>query len=173
MFPYYRASLSLTVAVAPQQRVVELGCCADTGTPGAKAGVALRAAHEVAGCSPCDVPPQSDPRGVLDCQGLGRYGEGGHLGIPEGCMMCPLLHFAHDWVVYREMQLATVSLPIVVALLPGFTQLFITQYRKAGGPGKFFDVNSVQALVARGNCHTHAPSIVWYILIAVHITNYY
>ena len=87
--------------------------------------------------------------------------------------MCPLLHFAHDCVVYREMQLATVSLPIVVVLLPGFTQLFITQYRKAGGPGKVFDVNSVKALVARGNCHTHAPSIVCYILIAVHITNYY
>ena len=77
------ASLSLTVAVAPQQRVVGLGCCADTDKPAVKDGVVLPADHGVAGCSPSDAPPQSDLRGVLDCQGLGSYEGGGHLGIPE------------------------------------------------------------------------------------------
>ena len=78
------ASLSVTVAAAPQQRVVELGCCVDTGKSAAEEGAALPAALGVAECSLSDVPPQSDPRGVLGCQGLGSYGGGGYLGIPEG-----------------------------------------------------------------------------------------
>ena len=65
--------------------VVELVHCADTGIPAAKEDVALPAVLGVAGCSLFDAPPQSDHRGVLDCQGLGRCGGGGHLGIPEGC----------------------------------------------------------------------------------------
>ena len=78
------ASLPPTGAAAPQQWVVGLGCCADTGKPAAKEGAPLPAAHEVAGCSLSDVPPQSDPKGVLDCQGLGRCEGGGYPGIPEG-----------------------------------------------------------------------------------------
>ena len=78
------ASLPVTGRVAPQQRVARLGCCADTGKPAPKEGVVLPAAHEVDGCSLSAVPPQSDPKGVLDCQDLGRYEEGGYLGIPEG-----------------------------------------------------------------------------------------
>ena len=58
--------------------------CADTGTQVVKEGVALPAAHRVAGCSPFDAPPQSDHRHVLDCQGLDRCKGGGHLGIPVG-----------------------------------------------------------------------------------------
>ena len=61
-----------------------LGCCVDTGKPTAKESVALPAALGVTECSVFDAPPQSDKRGVLDCQGLGRCGEGGYLGIPEG-----------------------------------------------------------------------------------------
>ena len=83
MFCQPGASLPLTVAVAPQQRGAGLGCCADTDTQAAKEGVVLPAAHEVAGCSLSDVPPQSDPRGVLGC-GLGRWGGGGCPEIPEG-----------------------------------------------------------------------------------------
>ena len=83
VFPWSGASLPLTVAAAPQQRVVELGCCADTGTQAAKVGVVLPAVHEVAVCSLSDAPPQSDPRGVLDCQGLHRCEGGGYLGIPD------------------------------------------------------------------------------------------
>ena len=78
------ASLFLTVAVDPQQRVAGLGCCADTGTQAAKEGVALPAALGVAGYTLPDAPPQSDHRHVLDCQGLGRWGGGGYLGMPEG-----------------------------------------------------------------------------------------
>ena len=78
------ASLSLTVATAPRQRVAGLDYCVDTGKAAAKEGAALPAAHGVAGCSLFDVPPQSDHRGVLDCQGLGRCEGGGHLEIPDG-----------------------------------------------------------------------------------------
>ena len=84
MFCQSGVSLPLTVAAAPLQRVAGLGCCADTGIPAAKEGVALPAAHRVAGYTLPDAPPQSDPRGVLDCQGLGRWGGGGYLGMPEG-----------------------------------------------------------------------------------------
>ena len=84
MLPQSGASLPPTVAVAPQQMVVELGCCVDTGKSAAEEGTALPAVLGVAECSPSDVPPQSDPRGVLDYQCLGRCGGGGYLGIPEG-----------------------------------------------------------------------------------------
>ena len=83
MFSRPGASLPLTVAAVPPQRVVELGCCAGTGKPAAKEGGALPAALGVAGCSPSDAPPQCDRRRVLDCQGLGRCKGGGRLGIPN------------------------------------------------------------------------------------------
>ena len=83
MFSRSGALLPLTVAAAPQQRVVELVHCADTDKPAAKEGGALPAALGVAGCSPSDAPPQCDHRRVLDCQGLGRCKGGGHLGIPN------------------------------------------------------------------------------------------
>ena len=71
-----------TVAVDPQQRVVELGCCGDTGRPAAQEGAALLALCRVAGCSPSDAPPQTVPQDGQDCQGLGSYEGGGYLGIP-------------------------------------------------------------------------------------------
>ena len=46
-------------------------------------GVALLTAPGVAECSLFDAPPQSDPSGVPDYQGLGRWEVGGYLGIPE------------------------------------------------------------------------------------------
>ena len=61
----------LIVAVAPQQRVFELGRCGDTGRPAAQEGAALPAVHRVAGCSLSDAPPQIVPQGDQDCQGLG------------------------------------------------------------------------------------------------------
>ena len=84
MFSRPGASLPVTVAAAPRQRAVELGCCAGTGKPVEKEGVVLPAAHRVAECSPSDAPPQCDPGHGLDCQGLGRCEGEGHLGIPEG-----------------------------------------------------------------------------------------
>ena len=64
------ASLPPTVAKPSQQKVVGLGCCADTETPVGKEGAALPAAYEVAQCSLFDAPPQSEPTGChLD---LGR-----------------------------------------------------------------------------------------------------
>ena len=78
------ASLRLTAAVAPQQRVVVLVHCVDTGEPAVQEGVALLVALGVAGYSLSYAPPQSDHRHVLDCQGLDRCKGGGHLGIPEG-----------------------------------------------------------------------------------------
>ena len=78
------ASPPLSVAAVPQQRVVELVRCADTGTPAAKEGAAHPAALGVAECSLSDAPPQCDHRHVLDCQGLGRCKGGERLGKPEG-----------------------------------------------------------------------------------------
>ena len=65
------ASLSLIVDVALRQKVVGLGCCADTETPAGKEGAALPAARGAAECSLFDAPPQSEPRGDQDYQGLG------------------------------------------------------------------------------------------------------
>ena len=77
-------SLPPVVAVAPQQRVVGLECCADTGVRAAQEGVVLPVAHGVAGCSPSDAPPQSDPRESLDSEGLQNCGGEGSLGTPGG-----------------------------------------------------------------------------------------
>ena len=77
-------SESVTVAVAPQQKVAGLDCHLDTGKPVAKEGAALPAGHKVAGCSLSDVLLQGDPRGDLDWQDLGSYEGGGYLGIPKG-----------------------------------------------------------------------------------------
>ena len=71
MLPRSEASLPLIVEVVLQQKVVELGCCADTEAPAGKEGAALPAAHGQAECSQFDAPPQSEPRGDEDYQGLG------------------------------------------------------------------------------------------------------
>ena len=75
-------SLPPVVAAAPQQRVVELECCGDTGVQAVQEGVALAAAREVAECSPSDAPLQTDPRGGLDS-------EGPHSWVGEGCLGTP------------------------------------------------------------------------------------
>ena len=69
-------------AAAPQQRVVELECCGDTGVPAAQEGAAPPVAHGVAECSPFDAPPQTDPSGGLDS-------EGPHSWVGEGCLGTP------------------------------------------------------------------------------------
>ena len=71
MLPQSVASLSLIVEVAPQQKVVGLGCCADTETPAGKVDAAFPTAHGAAEYSLFDAPPQSEPRGDQDYQGLG------------------------------------------------------------------------------------------------------
>ena len=71
MLPRSEALLPLIVDVALQQKVVGLGCCADTEAPAGKEGAALRAAHGQAECSLFDAPPQSEPRDDKDYQGLG------------------------------------------------------------------------------------------------------
>ena len=70
------------VAAAPQQRVVELECCGDTGVPAVQEGAPPPVAHGVPGCSPSDVLPQTEPRGSLDS-------EGPHMGREEGCLGTP------------------------------------------------------------------------------------
>ena len=63
MLPQSVALLPLIVDVALRQKVVGLGCCADTETPAGKEGAALPAGHRAAECSLFDAPPQSEPRG--------------------------------------------------------------------------------------------------------------
>ena len=75
------ASLPLTVPVAPQQRVVQLGHPVDNGIPAVQEGAPLLAVYGVAEYSPSDAPPHTGPRDGVDCQGLGRYCEGGYLEI--------------------------------------------------------------------------------------------
>ena len=70
------------VAAAPQQRVVELGCCGDIDVQAAQEGVALAAAHVVVGCTHSDAPPQTGPRDDLDS-------EGPHMGRGEGFLGTP------------------------------------------------------------------------------------
>ena len=82
--PQSGPSLPPVVAVAPQQRVVELECCGDIGVLAAQESVPPPTAHGVVGCSPSDAPPQSDPQDDLDCQGQGSWGAGGSLEIPRG-----------------------------------------------------------------------------------------
>ena len=75
-------SLPPVVAVVLQQRDVGLGCCGDTGVRAAQEGVAPPAAHGVAGCSPSDAPPQSEPRGDLDSEDLCSCGGEGSQETP-------------------------------------------------------------------------------------------
>ena len=74
MAPQSGPSLPPVVATAPQQKVVELGCCGDIDVRAAQEGVALPAAHGVAGCSPSDAPLQTEPRDGLDSEGLHSSG---------------------------------------------------------------------------------------------------
>ena len=82
--PQSGPSLPPVVAAGPQQRVVELECCEDTGVRAVQEGVALPVAHVVVGCTHSDVPPQIGPRGDLDSEGLHRCGEEECLGTPGG-----------------------------------------------------------------------------------------
>ena len=66
------ASLSLIVEAAFQLKVVGLGCCLDTETPAGKEDAALPTVHGAAECSLFDAPPQSEPRGDQNYQGLDR-----------------------------------------------------------------------------------------------------
>ena len=84
MAPQSGPSPPPVVAVAPQQRVVELGCCGDIDVPAAQEGVALAAAHIVVGCSPSDAPLQTGPRGGLNSEGLHSCGEEDCPGTPGG-----------------------------------------------------------------------------------------
>ena len=73
-------------------------CCGDTGTPAVKKGAVLPAALGAAVCSLPDAPLQSDPQAGLDCQGLGRYGGGGCLEIPEGSKRFSVYHYEHNYL---------------------------------------------------------------------------
>ena len=84
MAPQSGPSLPPVVAVAPQQRVVELECCGDTGVQAAQEGAPPQAAHGVAGCTPSDAPLQTGPRGGLGSEGLHSCGGEESLGTPEG-----------------------------------------------------------------------------------------
>ena len=84
MVPQSGPLLPPVVAAAPQQRVVGLECCGDTGVPAAQEGAPPPAAHGVAGCSPSDAPPQTEPRGSLDSEGPHSCGGEGCLGTPGG-----------------------------------------------------------------------------------------
>ena len=84
VLPQSGPSLPPVVAVAPQQRVVELERCGDTGVPAAQESVPPPTAHGAVGCSPSDAPPQSEPQDDLDCQGQGSWEAGGSLEIPRG-----------------------------------------------------------------------------------------
>ena len=77
-------SLPPVVAAAPQQRVVGLECCGDTGVRAAQEGAPPPVAHGVAGCSPPDAPLQTEPRDGLDSEGLDRYGGEECPGTPGG-----------------------------------------------------------------------------------------
>ena len=77
-------SLPPTVAAAPLQRAVPLGCLADTGVPAEREGAAPPTACGVAGCSRSGAPTQIYPRGDQDCQDLHRCLGGGCVGTPGG-----------------------------------------------------------------------------------------
>ena len=83
MAPQSGPSRPPVVAAAPQQRVVELECCGDTGARAAQEGAPPPAAHGVAGCSSSDAPPQTEPRGSLDSEGPHSWVRGESLGTPE------------------------------------------------------------------------------------------
>ena len=82
MVPQSGPSLPPIVAAAPQQRVVELGCCGDTGVSDAQEGAPPPAVGKVTECNPSDVPPQTGQRDGLDSEGLHRYGGEECLGTP-------------------------------------------------------------------------------------------
>ena len=84
MAPQSGPLLPPVVAAAPQQRVVELGCCGDIDVRAAQEGAPLPPAHGVAGCSPSDAPLQTGPRGGLDSEGLHSCREEECLGTPGG-----------------------------------------------------------------------------------------
>ena len=84
MAPQSGSSLPPVVAAAPQQRVVELGCCGDIDVPAAQESAPLPVAHGVAGCSPSDAPLPIGPRDGLDSEGLHRCGGEECLGTPGG-----------------------------------------------------------------------------------------
>ena len=84
MAPQSGPSLPPVVAGAPQQRVVELGCCGDTDVRAAQEGAPPPPAHGVAGCSPSDAPLQTGPKGGLDFEGLHSCGEEDCPGTPGG-----------------------------------------------------------------------------------------
>ena len=92
------ATPPLTVAAAPQQKVVVLGCCVDTGIPAVKKGAVPPAALGAAVCSLPDAPLQSGPQAGLGCQGLGRCGGGGCPEIPEGSKRFSVYHYEHEVV---------------------------------------------------------------------------
>ena len=74
MAPQSGLSLPPVVAAAPQQRVVELGCCGDIDVRAAQESAPLPVAHGVTGCSPSDAPLQTGPRDGMDSEGLHRFG---------------------------------------------------------------------------------------------------
>ena len=80
MVPQSELSLPPTVAVAPQQWVVGVEHCVDTGVPAAQVGAVPPVVHGVVGCSHFDVPPQNGQWSSLGSLDLGRCWEGGHLG---------------------------------------------------------------------------------------------
>ena len=77
------ASLLPVDAAAPQQRVVELDCCADIGVLAVREGAVLPAVDEVVECSPFDAPPQNGPRGSTDSEGLDMWDGEDYLETPE------------------------------------------------------------------------------------------
>ena len=84
MAPQSGPSLPPVVAAAPQQRVVELGCCGNIGVPAAQESAPLLPAHGAAGCSPSDAPLQTGPKGGLDFEGLHSCREEDCPGTPGG-----------------------------------------------------------------------------------------
>ena len=77
-------SLPPTVAAAPLQRAVPLGCLADTGVPAEREGAVPPTARGVVGCSHSDAPTQIYLRGDQDGQDLHRWVGGGCVGTPGG-----------------------------------------------------------------------------------------
>ena len=77
-------SLPPVVAAVLQQRDVELGCCGDIDVRAVQEGAPPPVAHGVAGCSPSDALPQTEPRDGLDSEDQHSYGGEGSQEIPDG-----------------------------------------------------------------------------------------
>ena len=71
MLPQSVASLSPIVEEDLQQKIVGLGCCADTETPAGKEDAALPTVHRAAECSLFDALPQSELKGDQEYRDLG------------------------------------------------------------------------------------------------------